>query len=60
MMRKIDRSMIGCKVMNAARTKEFRRRLFEERERIVTEWAAHGGASGSGDEWESRNMDRRR
>lgn len=31
----------------------------EERERIVAEWAAHGGASGSGDNWESRNMEER-
>ena len=52
-------SLLSSQMMNAARTEKFRRRLIEERERIVAEWAAHGGASGSSDKWESRNMEER-
>lgn len=46
-------------MMNAARTEEYRRRLLDERARIIAEWAAHGGGSGSSDDWNSRNLEER-
>lgn len=50
--------MLSCQMMKAPRTEEFRRRLLAERERIVTEWAAHGGG-GTSDDWNSRNLEER-
>lgn len=45
--------------MNATQKAEIRRQLLAERERIVGEWKNHGGDTGSGDDWDSRDPEER-
>lgn len=45
--------------MNATQLAEIRRQLLAERERIIAEWKNHGGDSGSGDDWDSRDPEER-
>jgi DnaK suppressor protein len=45
--------------MNATLTTEFRKRLVEQRDRIVAEWKNHGGSTGPGDEWDLRDLEQR-
>lgn len=45
--------------MNPTQSKAIRNLLLAERERIITEWRNHGGHTGSGDEWDSRDLEER-
>lgn len=45
--------------MNATHLDEIRRLLIQERERIATEWANHGGDAGPGDDWNLKDPEER-
>lgn len=45
--------------MNATQSDAIRNSLLAERERIITEWRNHGGNTGSGDEWDSHDLEER-
>lgn len=46
--------------MNATQTAEIRRRLIEDRERIVAEWESHGGDAGpDDDDWDLKDPEER-
>jgi DnaK suppressor protein len=45
--------------MNATKAPEIRRRLLEERERILAEWEQHGGEAAPGSEWDLRDPEER-
>jgi DnaK suppressor protein len=47
------------KTMNATQIADIRRRLLEERERIVAEWENHGGDAGPGDDWDLKDPEER-
>lgn len=45
--------------MKTSQTADFRKRLVEERERIIAEWRSHGGDQGPGDGWDLRDLEER-
>ena len=45
--------------MNATQLADIRRQLLAVREHIVAVWKDHGGDSGSGDDWDSRDPEER-
>lgn len=45
--------------MKTSQTADFRKRLVEERERIIAEWRSHGGEQGPGDGWDLRDLEER-
>lgn len=50
---------LDCSVMKPSQMADFRKRLVEERERIVAEWRNHGGDHGPGDGWDLRDLEER-
>lgn len=45
--------------MNTTQLADVRRRLLEERVRIVAEWEDHGGATGPGADWDLKDPEER-